>query len=112
MDRLRPGVKDDYLEWAIEEAFVEGLEDAGWITIKGDKIKRGFADRFCFGPRATTIIVELKKTGARKNRRGEKLQDHYRKEFERLGFTTTKCKGWNNACELLREMLELYGRRK
>jgi hypothetical protein len=109
VEKLKPGEKDEWLEWAIEDEFVKEIEDAGWITIKGDKIKRGFSDRFLFGPRATTIIVEFKRTGAKKKRRGEKLQNHYRKQFVGLGFTALKVKGWNAAAELLDELLERYG---
>jgi len=109
VDKLAPGVKDEWLEWAIEDEFVKEIEDAGWYTLKGDKIKRGFSDRFLFGPGATTIIVEFKRTGAKKKRRGEKLQDHYRSEFAALGFETVKVVGWNAAAELLENLLERYG---
>lgn len=103
---LEEGEVDSYLEWFIEKEFVWVMEEAGWITVKGDKIKRGFPDRFLFGPKETVLIVEFKRTGAPKKRRGEKLQNHYRAEFERLGFRTLKCVGWNEACELLKELME------
>ena len=104
MQLLEEGVEDEYLEWYIEEQFVEEIEDAGWITLKGDKIKRGFPDRFLFGPKATLLIVEFKRTGAKKKRRGEKLQDYYRGLFRALGFKTMKVVGWNEAAKLLEEL--------
>lgn len=97
--------KDEWLEWVIEEEFAEEIEDAGWITIKGDKIKRGFPDRFCFGPGARTVIIEFKRKGAKKKRRGEKLQDHYRGEFRALGFETHKIIGKEEANELRNKLL-------
>lgn len=106
MKHLSDGEKDVYLEWYVEGQFVQEIEDAGWITVKGDRIKRGFPDRFLFGPGAETIIVEFKRTGAKKKRKGEKLQDHYRGLFRALGFQTLKCVGWNAACDLLNELLE------
>ena len=92
--------EDEWLEWVVEDDFVKEIEDAGWITIKGDKIKRGFPDRFCFGPGARTVIVEFKRKGAKKKRRGEKLQDHYRRLFAALGFETYKIIGQEAADEL------------
>jgi len=106
MQRMDEGEVDDYLEWHIEGEFVKEIEDARWVTLKGDKVKRGFPDRFLFGPGATTIVVEFKRTGARKKRRGEKLQNHYRAQFKELGFRTIKCVGWNEACDLLEELTE------
>ena len=106
MQRVEEGEVDDWLEWVIEDEFVKEIEDAGWITLKGDKIKRGFSDRFCFGPGATVVIIEFKRTGARKNRRGEKLQDHYRKCFADMGFDVRKATGMNEACDLLEELLD------
>jgi len=105
---LEEGVEDEFLEWVIEEEFVRGLEDVGWVTLKGDKIRRGFADRVCFGPDGVVVIVEFKRTGARKNRRGEKLQDHWRGEFRTLGFRTEKVTGWNETRTLLGELLGEY----
>lgn len=106
MPRMEKGEVDTYLEWAIESDFVEEIEDAGWITVKGDKIKRGFPDRFCFGPGPLTIIVEFKRMGAPKKRRGEKLQDYYRKQFAKKGFDTRKVVGMRAAYKLLDELLE------
>ncbi len=97
--------KDEWLEWVVEEDFVQEIEDVGWITIKGDKIKRGFPDRFCFGPGARTVIVEFKRKGAKKKRRGEKLQDYYRAEFRALGFETHKIVGKEEANELRNKLL-------
>ena len=97
--------EDEWLEWVIEEDFVQEMEDAGWITIKGDKIKRGFPDRFCFGDGARTVIVEFKRKGARKKRRGEKLQDYYRKQFAELGFETHKITGKEEADALRNNLL-------
>ena len=105
MQRVEEGCVDEWLEWVIEDEFVQEIEDAGWITIKGDKFKRGFSDRFCFGPGATVVIVEFKSAFAKAKRRGEKLQDHYRQEFATLGFDTRKVKGMNEACDLLEELL-------
>ena len=98
--------KDEWLEWAIEDDFVKEIENAGWLTLKGDKIKRGFSDQFCFGPVARTVIVEFKKSGARKKRKGEKLQDYYRKLFRELGFETHKVTGKDEADRLLKNLLE------
>lgn len=97
--------EDEWLEWVVEEDFAQELEDEGWITLKGDKVKRGFPDRFCFGPDARTVIVEFKRKGARKKRRGEKLQEHWRKEFARLGFETHKITGKEEANELRDNLL-------
>ena len=94
--------EDDYLEWVVEKDFVDALEEGGWETLKGDKIKKGWPDRFCFGPRehgGRTVIVEFKKKGAKK-RRGEKLQDHWRGVFEKMGFTVHKITGVAEANEL------------
>lgn len=99
------GQVDEWLEWVVEEDFVEEIEDEGWITIKGDKIKRGFPDRFCFGPGARTVIVEFKRKGARRKRRGEKLQDHYRGLFAALGFEVHKITGKEEANELRNNLL-------
>jgi len=107
MKRLSEDEKDVYLEWYVEGQFVQEIEDAGWVTFKGDRVKRGFPDRFLFGPEETVLIVEFKKTGARKNRRGEKLQDYHRAQFRKLGFRTLKCVGWDAACDLLEELLEV-----
>lgn len=97
--------EDRWLEWKVEADFVTEMEDGGWITLKGDKVKRGFPDQFCFGPNARTVIVEFKKYGAKKNRRGEKLQDYYRKLFRNLGFETHKITGKEEADELRRNLL-------
>lgn len=97
--------EDEWLEWVVEEDFAHELEDEGWITLKGDKVKRGFPDRFCFGPNARTIIVEFKRKGAKKKRRGEKLQDYYRKQFADLGFETHKITGKEEANELRDRLL-------
>lgn len=105
MQRVEEGCVDEWLEWVIEDEFVKDIEDAGWITLKGDKIKRGFSDRFCFGPGPVTIIVEFKRFGAPNKRRGEKLQDHYRQQFRDLGFDCRKVTGMNEACDLLEELL-------
>ena len=97
--------EDEWLEWVVEEDFVQEIEDAGWITLKGDKVKRGFPDRFCFGPGARTVIVEFKRKGARAKRRGEKLQDHYRGLFADLGFEVHKITGKEEANELRNNLL-------
>ncbi len=104
MQRVEEGGVDDWLEWVVEEDFAQEMEDAGWMTLKGDKIKRGWPDRFCFGPGARTVIVEFKRKGARK-RRGEKLQDYYRKKFTDLGFETHKITGKEEANELRDSLL-------
>jgi hypothetical protein len=96
--------EDEWLEWVVEEDFARELEEEGWITLKGDKVKRGFPDRFCFGPNAHTVIVEFKRKGARK-RRGEKLQDYYRQQFADLGFETHKIIGKEEANELRDRLL-------
>lgn len=96
---------DDYLEWVVEQEFCQEMEDAGWITLKGDKVKRGFPDQFLFGPGARTVIVEFKATGAKKKRRGEKLQDYYRGQFRALGFETHKVTGKEEANELRDNLL-------
>ena len=106
MQRVEEGEVDEWLEHVIENEFVEELEDAGWITLKGDKVRRGFADRFCFGAGARTVIIEFKRTGAPKKRRGEKLQNHYRNQFAALGFDCRKVTGMNEACDLLLEMCD------
>ena len=93
------------MEWVVEKEFCLEIEDAGWITLKGDKLKRGFPDRFCFGPEARTFIIEFKRKGAKKKRRGEKLQDHYRGEFRALGFETYKVIGKEEADELRNNLL-------
>lgn len=104
MSRMEESGVDEWLEWVVEEAFAQELEDAGWMTLKGDKIKRGWPDRFCFGPGARTVVVEFKRKGAPK-RRGEKLQDHYRKKFTDLGFEVHKITGKEEADELRDSLL-------
>jgi len=105
---VEEGEVDEWLEYVIEDEFVEGIEDAGWITLKGDKVKRGFSDRFCFGHGHRVVIVEFKSAFAPKNRKGEKLQDHYRQMFRDRGFDCRKVKGMNEACDLLLE-IEQWG---
>lgn len=104
MQGMEEGSVDDWLEWVVEADFVREMEDAGWQTLKGDKVKRGFPDQFCFGPNARTVIVEFKRKGARP-RRGEKLQDYYRKQFADLGFETHKITGKEEANELRDNLL-------
>lgn len=107
MRRLEESVmsSDEWLEWVVEKEFCLEMEDAGWLTLKGDKVKRGFPDQFIFGPNETVVIIEFKRSGARKKRRGEKLQDHYRKQFRNLGFRTLKVTGKEEADELRRELI-------
>ncbi len=95
---------DKYLEWYVEDTFVKEMEEAGWLTLKGDKIKRGFPDRICFGPDVQVAIVEFKRTGARA-RQGEKLQTYYRGVFEELGFHVYKITGVEEADELRDKLL-------
>jgi hypothetical protein len=97
-------VEDEYLEWYVEEKFVEALERNGWVLIKGDKIIKGFPDRVCFGPNAQTVFVEFKRTGA-KPRRGEKLQEYYAIIFKKLGFEYYKVTGQQNAEKLKNRLL-------
>jgi hypothetical protein len=94
-----------YMEWVVEQDFAEAVEAAGWITVKGDHIQRGLSDRFCFGPRGRVVIVEFKKLNARKKRRGEKLQDYYRKQFRELGFETHKITGMDEMYALKDSLL-------
>ncbi len=98
------GQLDDYLEWVVEKDFVLGLEDAGWQCLKADRMRRGWADQFCFGPGCRVVIVEFKSSGA-KSRRGEKLQAHYRDTFEAMGFDVRLVIGKEEADELLAELL-------
>ena len=95
---------DKYLEWYVEDTFVKEMEEAGWLTLKGDKIKRGFPDRFCFGPDKQVVIIEFKRSAARK-RKGEKLQDYYRDQFENFGFEVYKITGMREADELREKLL-------
>lgn len=97
-------VEDDYLEWYLEEKFCSHMERAGWETIKGDKIKRGYPDRFCFGPGGRTVIVEFKRTGA-PSRRGEALQGYYQTKFAGLGFEVHLIKGQEDAEKLKNKLL-------
>ena len=94
-------------EYAVEQWFVGELESAGWKTLKADRLKRGWADTFCFGPGGRTVIVEVKREDAprRDARRGEKLQAHYRREFKALGFEVHKVYGRKQAEKLLRRLL-------
>lgn len=97
--------EDEWLEWVVEAEFVKELEEAGWLTVKGDKVKRGYPDQFCFGPDEQVVIVEFKRNKARKNRRGEKLQKYYRDQFRGLGFTVHTVRGKEQADELRRSLL-------
>lgn len=96
---------EDYLEWVVEKEFCLEMEDAGWITLKGDKVRRGFPDQFLFGPGARTVIVEFKAQFAKKKRRGEKLQDFYRQQLKDLGFEVYKIRGKEEANELRDRLL-------
>jgi hypothetical protein len=98
--------EDLYLEWFVEETFVKDLEREGWITIKGDKIKKGFPDRICFGPKAKVVLVEFKRTGA-PSRKGEKLQAYFANYFsQKLGFKYYKITGKEEADELRDKLLK------
>lgn len=105
MPRVEESSVDEYLEWVVEKEFCLEMEDAGWITLKGDKVKRGFPDQFIFGPDETVVIVEFKRKGAPKKRRGQKLQDYYREQFRKLGFRTLKVTGKAEADKLRDELL-------
>ncbi len=96
---------DDLLEWVVETDFCESIEEAGWLTIKADKLIRGWPDRLCFGPNDRTIIVEFKAAGSRKNRKGEALQRHFRKRFAAMGFEVHLVKGRRDADSLRNDLL-------
>lgn len=102
-------MSDPWLEWVVEGEFVMEIEDAGWITFKGDKVRRGFPDRFCFGYEARVVIVEFKSSFAPKKRKGEKLQDHYRQMFRERGFEVYKVTGKEEANKLRDKLLEKNG---
>ncbi len=104
MPRVEESSIDDYLEWVIEKEFVRDLEDAGWMCLKADKIKRGWSDQICFGSGPRTVIVEFKKKGAKK-RKGEKLQQYYRNKFKDLGYEVHKVTGKEQANELRTKLL-------
>lgn len=88
-------------ETDVELWFVEELETHGWMTIKGDRVRRGFSDQFCFGPGKQVEIIEFKREDAPRNRRGEKLQDYYREQFADMGFHVHKVRGIAEAEMLL-----------
>ena len=94
---------DQYLEWVVEKDFCVELEAAGWLTAK--VVIRGWPDRFCFGPKKRVVIVEFKRKGAPKKRRGEKLQKWYRGLFAALGFDVRLVIGAKEADALLKELL-------
>ena len=96
---------DDWLEWYVESEFVVDIEEAGWLCLKGDKVRKGFADQFCFGPGPRTVIIEFKAMGAPKKRRGQKLQDYYRGRFRGMGYETYKITGEAEADALRDELL-------
>lgn len=104
MQLLEKGMIDDYLEWYIEKEFILDMEDAGWLTLKADKIKRGWSDQLLFGPGPRTVVVEFKRFGA-KARRGEKLQDHFRNCFSKMGFEVHKITGKEEADALKSKLL-------
>ena len=96
--------KESWAEWAVEQEFVREMEDAGWLTLKGDKIKRGWPDRLCFGDGPRTVIVEFKRKGARP-RQGEKLQKYYRGLFEKMRYEVYLVTGKKEADELRDKLL-------
>lgn len=78
------------LEASVERKFVSRMVDAEWDNAKMDQLKRGWSDQFFFGYEGRVEIVEFKREGARKGRRGEKLQDYMRQRFRRKGFRCHK----------------------
>jgi hypothetical protein len=78
------------LESSIESSFVEAATEAGWITIKADRIVRGWSDRLFFGYGPRTVVIEFKREGARGGRRGEKYQDYIRSKFLERGYECYK----------------------
>jgi len=93
------------LEIDIENRFIDLLERNGWITMKGSA-NRGFSDRFCFSPTGHTIIVEFKRLNPPKKRKGEKLQDYYRKQFREREFECHKVEGLEEAITLAQTLLQ------
>lgn len=90
-------VKDDYLEWFVEDEFVKDLEEAGWKVSPNMRIVRGWPDRICFGPKKRVVLIEFKRDKAPKKRRGEKLQKHYADEFRALGHEYHVIRGMEQA---------------
>jgi len=99
---------DGYLEWYVESEFVQSMEDLGLLCLKGDRIKRGWPDHFVFMPGPRTLVIEFKRDGASK-RRGEKLQDHYRKRFEDMNYEVFKITGKEEADVLRDRIIEELG---
>lgn len=78
-------------ERKIEDDFVLAMDELGWLSRKGDIAAEqvaGELDRFFYGYGAQVVIIEFKREGAPKKRRGEKLQQHTRKQFSLRGFPT------------------------
>lgn len=95
-------LKDDDRETNIEVKFVSRMLDAGYMHLKADRIRRGWADQIFFGKGPRTIIVEFKRRNAPKDRKGEKLQDHFRGEFKERDYEVYKVMGWAEATALFK----------
>jgi len=53
------------LEIALEEKCVEFAHNSMYVSIKTDKVKKGWPDRLFFGPTARIFFVEFKLPGSK-----------------------------------------------
>lgn len=92
------------LEVSVEADFVRDMKIAGWMELKGDRVRRGYSDRFFFGHGPRTVIVEFKRDGFAEKRQGHKLQDHYRREFRARGYECHRPETEQEAIALCRQL--------
>lgn len=68
-------IEQKRLEKDIERKCVEHAEDQEWMTVKTDLAKRGWPDRFFFGPSSQLLIVEFKRPGLKPTKKQQAIHD-------------------------------------
>ena len=98
--------REPRLEKTLENRFVAGMTECGYMNIKGDMAAEknaGMTDRIFFGHGPRTIVVEFKRERVKKNRH-ERLQEHTRDEFRRRGYEVYKVRGRDETERLFRSI--------
>lgn len=88
---MRKVERSNKLEREVETPFAEWItaNEPDYLCVKLFK-RRGLPDRLVIGPDRFVLFVEFKRPGARKGRRGEKLQNYFANLIRGFGFTYVK----------------------
>lgn len=92
-------------EAKIEQLFTRRMRDHGYMSFKADasaEKQTGWMDRMYFGPGGDVRFVEFKREKAPKKRKGEKLQNHIRKQLVKRGFRCYRVEGMVEAAMVFR----------